>query len=117
MSQTRAVAIIVAAILYLLMPFDALPDFMPLVGWLDDLLVAIVTASYLYNQLKGRGPQPQASNGAASQETPESDPYEILGVARGSDRDAIRKAYRERMAEIRLASIAASQIARQPRVR
>ncbi len=34
---------VVAALLYLMTPLDAVPDFLPVVGWLDD--IAILTAT------------------------------------------------------------------------
>ena len=36
-----AAVCILVAILYFLFPFDAIPDLITLVGWLDDLLVGI----------------------------------------------------------------------------
>ena len=41
----RVVAI--AALLYLLSPIDAVPDFIPVLGWLDDLVVAGLVLGYL----------------------------------------------------------------------
>jgi uncharacterized membrane protein YkvA (DUF1232 family) len=37
----------VAALLYLISPIDAIPDFIPVVGWLDDLVVAGLVLGYL----------------------------------------------------------------------
>lgn len=34
---------------YLLFPFDFLPDLMPVVGWIDDLLVIVGVLSYVLN--------------------------------------------------------------------
>ena len=43
----RAKAVLVAAVLYLLDPFDFLPDFLsPLLGRLDDLVVLLVAARW-----------------------------------------------------------------------
>ncbi len=33
--------LVVGAILYILMPFDAIPDVAPVVGWLDDLMFLV----------------------------------------------------------------------------
>lgn len=32
----------VAALIYFLQPFDALPDYIPLIGWADDIIVVAV---------------------------------------------------------------------------
>jgi uncharacterized membrane protein YkvA (DUF1232 family) len=39
--------LIVAALLYLISPLDAVPDFIPVVGWLDDIGVAAVVLAFL----------------------------------------------------------------------
>jgi uncharacterized membrane protein YkvA (DUF1232 family) len=47
-SPLKSKIIAVIAILYFLSPFDIVPDFIPLAGWLDDLIIvplAIGTAS------------------------------------------------------------------------
>ncbi|KAA0206360.1 DUF1232 domain-containing protein [Candidatus Uhrbacteria bacterium] len=40
-------ALVVAAVLYLVWPIDLLPDFAPIVGWLDDLGFIGAAAWYL----------------------------------------------------------------------
>jgi uncharacterized membrane protein YkvA (DUF1232 family) len=44
------------AIVYLLMPFDAIPDIAPVVGWLDDILFLIGALGMLF----GSAPRPAA---------------------------------------------------------
>ncbi len=39
----RAKLIVPAAIIYLILPFDIVPDIVPISGWLDDLLVLIIS--------------------------------------------------------------------------
>jgi hypothetical protein len=41
------VAIVLAALLYLMSPLDAVPDVIPLSGWLDDVAVATLVLGYL----------------------------------------------------------------------
>ena len=47
--------LVVGAILYILMPFDAVPDMAPVVGWLDDLVFLIGALSLLL----GAAPKPR----------------------------------------------------------
>ncbi|KAF6254269.1 hypothetical protein COO60DRAFT_335491 [Scenedesmus sp. NREL 46B-D3] len=41
----------VLGFLYLLSPLDIIPDFLPLIGWLDDLLVLVYVACSMYSML------------------------------------------------------------------
>jgi uncharacterized membrane protein YkvA (DUF1232 family) len=52
------VVLIVAALLYLISPIDAVPDVIPVVGWLDDVAIASLVLSYLDSR---------ASNGQGNQ--------------------------------------------------
>jgi uncharacterized membrane protein YkvA (DUF1232 family) len=40
------------AVCYLIFPFDFLPDLMPVIGWMDDLLVAAGLVTWLVGQRK-----------------------------------------------------------------
>jgi len=42
----------VGALAYLVMPLDAVPDVIPLVGWLDDLGILGVAAMFLVREVK-----------------------------------------------------------------
>ncbi len=50
----RARAILPAVVLYLAMPLDLVPDFIPVVGYLDDLLV-VLAAAWLFLRLAPAG--------------------------------------------------------------
>jgi uncharacterized membrane protein YkvA (DUF1232 family) len=41
--------LVVGAILYVLMPFDIIPDMAPVVGWLDDIVFLVGALSLLLN--------------------------------------------------------------------
>ena len=42
----------VGALAYLVMPLDAIPDVMPIVGWLDDLGVLSAAAWFIVREVK-----------------------------------------------------------------
>jgi uncharacterized membrane protein YkvA (DUF1232 family) len=54
-------AVLAAALLYLITPTDVLPDWIPLVGWMDDLGVAALVVAFITHRLdafeggKGKG--------------------------------------------------------------
>ncbi len=48
----RVIAIAVAALLYLVSPFDLIPDFLPVVGWLDDAAVLTFAVKMLHDELQ-----------------------------------------------------------------
>ncbi len=89
----RPILLLALALLYLRIPFDIIPDTLP-IGLLDDL--AILLAAIYF----GRQPSADAD---AEQEEPVSkpaasrDPHDILGVARGASQQEITAAYREKM--------------------
>jgi uncharacterized membrane protein YkvA (DUF1232 family) len=55
------IVLIVAALLYLISPLDAVPDLIPVVGWLDDETVASLVLTYLDHKAFGRRSKPRGS--------------------------------------------------------
>ena len=53
--------IVVVSLAYIIYPFDLIPDFIPVVGWLDDgfvlylLLWRLVNETHRYNRFKAMG--------------------------------------------------------------
>lgn len=43
----KEIGVVVAALLYCVSPLDLTPDFIPVIGFLDDLLVVLATLAYL----------------------------------------------------------------------
>jgi uncharacterized membrane protein YkvA (DUF1232 family) len=46
-------SVVVAALVYFVTPLDAIPDFMPFAGFLDDLGVIAAAIKFLGNEIKG----------------------------------------------------------------
>lgn len=110
--------LIIAALAYVLFPWDLLPDVLPGFGWLDDLVVLGLLVRYLsmqWRQQKMRktqgsqegkgspgGGQSKGSgrtSGSGGGDYPHDrhqryDPYAILEVDRNASAEEIKKAYR-----------------------
>ena len=91
---------ILLGVIYILSPYDLIPDFIPVRGWIDDLIVLILMIRYL-KRLR-REPSRHAREGGEQQDTSDNSrqtsgsprtPYEILGVPPNAGREEIRSAY------------------------
>ena len=51
--RTRVITI-AAIVLYLISPLDFMPDFIPVVGWIDDAVLASILFAELANIIKAR---------------------------------------------------------------
>ncbi len=47
----------VAAAVYLVNPFDVLPDIVPVFGWLDDIVIVPMIISWIVSRLPGSDPR------------------------------------------------------------
>lgn len=47
----------VFAVAYVILPFDLIPDFIPVLGWLDDVGVVSAVAWYLVRQIRNHPPR------------------------------------------------------------
>ncbi len=56
----KELAILIAAIVYFLSPVDFIPDFIPVAGMADDLVIATLVATYLHKRamasMREKGP-------------------------------------------------------------
>jgi len=107
--------LIVAALVYFVVPYDLFPDFLGFAGRIDDLLIMLWLAWFYRNHLKrfvAAGTGQEAIGGDASRDrgagqgiptgskTAEAfDAYAVLGIPRSASSDAIQTAYRARMRE------------------
>ncbi len=48
----KALIWIIAGLVYLLWPYDVIPDFIVLVGWVDDILIALLALTMAVQSLK-----------------------------------------------------------------
>ncbi|MGD8291294.1 MAG: DnaJ domain-containing protein [Desulfobacterales bacterium] len=105
------------ALLYILNPFDLLPDMIFGWGWIDDLIIMGFLWRYLHflkkrrhfqnyrqngsNASNQKNQRKAYGNGSTHTNTNTQDPsdvrsaYEILEIERGSSREEIKRAYRQ----------------------
>ncbi len=111
------ILLIILAILYILSPYDVLPDFMIGWGWLDDMVILGFLLRYFYNRKKKQeafqkyyrysknadsaGNRTAGSNqsrphtpGGNSSSGP-WDPYQVLEIERGASQEKIKQAFRK----------------------
>ncbi len=98
-TRLKQILFTLAAFLYVVSPVDLIPDRIPVVGWLDDLIVLGVLYWYLWGPRSDPGrdfgrPATEPGSGGGS-----LDPYATLGVERGASPDEIRAAYRRSVAQ------------------
>ncbi len=110
---------LILVLLYILSPFDLVPDFFMGPGWVDDLLLIgaliwFLTArrpgefpgdfyrryrGYKRPSSKGEGRHEEKQDREAPINHEEEDPYKILGVEPGASPDEIKAAYRRAVAK------------------
>lgn len=79
--------IIGGSLLYLLSPFDISPDFIPVVGWIDDGLIATLLiaelSTWALERLKGRKDEEpvQTADAASSGFTPDTKTVDVNAVS------------------------------------
>lgn len=113
MLALRQIFPIVIAVLYVISPVDAIPDFLPGLGWVDDLFAVGVLIWYLYAQRRGQSPwgafrgrtRGHGARGPAGP-PPEDlgadfsrlDPFTLLEITPQASPEEIKAAYRRAVA-------------------
>lgn len=108
---------LILVLLYVLSPFDVVPDFLVGPGWVDDLILIGALIWFLTARRPGestadfyrryrRYKRPSAARGEegrrggeASSDHEEMDPFKILGVKPGASPDEIKAAYKRTVAK------------------
>lgn len=97
--------LVIVGLIYFLFPFDLIRDFIPFIGYTDDLAL-IIWIIYLVNKIKKAQDSKNQKNGyknfrdsAFSDKNKIKTCFEILGLDENSSNEEIKKAYRELVAK------------------
>ena len=89
-------------VLYVISPFDLLPDTMVLRGWVDDLLVLYLLYRYYLKPFLGArqtshqsGPEADEARSGPQPGAASRDPYRVLGLSANATAEEIHRAYRQ----------------------
>jgi uncharacterized membrane protein YkvA (DUF1232 family) len=101
----------IIGLLYLLSPYDAVPDVFVGPGWLDDLVI-LGLAYWWYTRIKqafgtnahgkkrhATGQSRNHEEGSFQAHMGEKDPYMVLGIQKGASKEEIKKAYKSLAAQ------------------
>lgn len=117
MNPLWVILILVLAFIYIVSPYDLLPDLMPILGRIDDIgLVALLIyylktgrvpgfvsriAGWVFGTKKPgsagskRSEQAGGPAGSGRKDSGKKDPYAVLGISPGASRQEIHEAYRK----------------------
>jgi len=93
------IILIIFGLVYFLFPFDLIRDFIPYIGYLDDLALIIWIIYFLYKNKQKVSGQKSGYNNSKSFDFSDKDKikscFEVLGLNESSSNEEIKKAYRE----------------------
>ncbi len=105
---------VLLVLLYQILPWDVLPDFLGPLGRLDDMLLLGLLFWYLWSGRrlgdllrKDRTSRTREARGSGPQDSPRGhdgpgdtgDPYSVLGIPPGASMEDVHRAYRREMAK------------------
>lgn len=102
---------VILALAYIVSPYDLIPDFIPVRGWIDDIIVGFMLWRYLRRNRQTSSAQHRQGEQKSQEQTQDRqshghasgrptgnsaprDPFTVLGLSRGADPGEIRAAYR-----------------------
>jgi DnaJ-domain-containing protein 1 len=97
MKWPTALLVGLLCLLYLRSPIDLLPERFGAVGLIDDLLVLIATAWWMWRRFAASARPAPGSRPVDSGGETVADPYAVLGVEPGASMEEVTRAYREQM--------------------
>lgn len=108
--MTKGLIFLIGALLYVLFPRDLVPDFLVGWGWIDDAAILYMLWRYYRRQTQKRRTTERSDQTRQTDDDrhdrttgsgigEQGDPYAILGIAPGADREEIRSAYRRLAAQ------------------
>ncbi|MBW2563693.1 MAG: DnaJ domain-containing protein [Deltaproteobacteria bacterium] len=94
------IILIILAILYVLSPYDILPDFIVGWGWLDDVAILGFLFRYLYfnkkkQEYNKKSFEQAGSNSKFGKNHFLKDPFEVLGIEKDASPEKVKEAYRK----------------------
>lgn len=104
MNTILTIILTLIIVLYIVSPYDIIPDILGLVGRLDDIIIPFIAfwwfnkkygSRYFKKQRHAQGYQDYRSTRESQNKDKELDPHEVLNVSRNASREEIKKAYRE----------------------
>lgn len=117
MNPFWVILVVVLTLIYIVLPYNLLPDFMPILGRIDDLGLVFLVIYYLKTGRvpgfvskiarwlfgtpgqgspgSGSSRRSGGSQGSARSDYARRDPYAVLGVSRGASIQEIHEAYRK----------------------
>ena len=93
------IILIIFGLVYFLFPFDLIRDFIPYIGYLDDLALIVWIIYFLYKKKQKVSGQKSGYNNFKGFDFSDKDRikscFEVLGLNQSSSNEEIKKAYRE----------------------